>query len=93
MSLMENFQISTIHTYLPLEKNLKTQIAKLSNYAVKKGSTPFYRLSKMRNSQAEHKTNGSSGPIQIPSFMLNALFSTLWKYIEFFPLFLFHIKT
>lgn len=66
------------NTYVPTtEKNLKIQIAKLSNYAVKKGSTPFYRLSKLRYSEAEHKANGSSGSIQILSFILNALFITL----------------
>lgn len=42
---MENFQISIVHTYLPL-KNLKNQIAKLSNYAVKK--VPPYFMNEVK---------------------------------------------
>lgn len=40
MSLEENFQISTVHRYLPLE-NLQIQTAYLSNYAVKKVAPHF----------------------------------------------------
>lgn len=80
MSLMENFQISTVHTYLPL-KNLKNQIAKLSNYAVKKVPPYFMNevKSKMRTSEVQHEANGSSGSIQTLPIGLKALFITLWK--------------
>lgn len=47
----------------------------------------------MRNSEAQHEANGSSESVQILPTGLNALFITIRKHTQFFPLVLFHTKT